>query len=187
MYITERELKGVYEITLKPISDSRGYFMRVYDEDVFSKLGLSIKWVQENQSSSERKNIVRGLHFQLPPFTETKLVRCTSGSVLDVFVDLRRESSTLGKWDCIELSDTNKKMIYIPRGFAHGYCTLTDYSTVQYKVDNYYSKESEYGIAWDDTDLQITWPTGNPFLSEKDRRNSGLAEFLDKFKGIDVP
>ena len=130
MEIIERKIKGVYEIQLKPIGDNRGFFMRTFDINEFNKYGLNKVWVQENHSRSTQKGIIRGLHFQLPPFSETKLVRCINGAVLDVFVDLRKNSPTFGQWDSIELSAENKKMIFIPRGFAHGFCTLTEESEV---------------------------------------------------------
>lgn len=186
MEIKERELKGVFEIQLKPILDSRGFFMRAYDLNEMDKFGLHKIWAQENHSRSEEKGIIRGLHFQLPPFTETKLVRCLKGAILDVLVDLRKESPTFGQWDSIELSEENKKLIYIPRGFAHGFCTLTGISEVYYKVDNYYSKESERGLIWNDKDIQIQWSTNNPILSEKDEKNMTLEQFIEEFKFIDV-
>ncbi|MBW1728784.1 MAG: dTDP-4-dehydrorhamnose 3,5-epimerase, partial [Deltaproteobacteria bacterium] len=148
MEIRERKIKGVYEIILQPYLDERGFFMRTYDINVFRKAGLHRDWMQENHSRSEQKGIIRGLHFQLPPYSETKLVRCIHGAVFDAFVDLRKGSDTFGKWDAIELSAENKKMIYIPRGLAHGFCTLTDISEVVYKVDNFYSPENERGLLW---------------------------------------
>lgn len=186
MQIEEHEIKGVFEIHLDPIQDERGFFMRVFDDNLFHEAGIDRKWVQENHSRSEKINTLRGLHFQFPPFDETKLIRCTVGSVFDVFVDLRLESNSFGKWGSIVLSAENKKMIYIPRGFAHGYCTMTDVSEVQYKVDNYYSKKHEAGIAWNDLDLAIPWPASDPILSEKDRNNLSWKKFLELHKGINV-
>ncbi len=184
MEIKERKLKGVFEIQLKPIEDSRGFFMRAYDLKLFNELGLNKVWMQENQSRSTQKGIIRGLHFQLPPAAETKLVRCIRGAVLDVFVDLRKGSPTFGQWDAIELSEENKKMIYIPRGFAHGFCTLTELSEVYYKVDNFYAKELERGLLWNDPDIGIDWPVSNLVLSEKDKQNMKLREFVEKVGGI---
>lgn len=160
--------------------------MRTFDRTLFKKAGLERPWVQENHSRSERKGIIRGLHFQFPPFAETKLVRCTRGAVLDVFVDLREGSPTFGQWDSVELSEDNKKMVFIPRGFAHGFCTLTDVSEVQYKVDNFYEKDREGALLWNDTDLHIEWPVSNPVLSEKDKKNWTLREFVSKFKAITI-
>lgn len=184
MEFKERKLKGTYEIKLKPHLDKRGFFMRTFDEIIFKEKGHRRKWVQENHSRSEKKGIIRGLHFQLPPFTETKLVRCIKGAILDVFVDLREDSKTFGKWDSIELSEENKKMIIIPRGFAHGFCTLTDVSEVIYKVDNFYTPSSELGLLWNDEDINIKWPVKSPILSDKDLKNLSLKEFIKKHKSI---
>ncbi len=184
MEIKERKLKGVFEITLNPHLDDRGFFMRTFDIKIFKEAGLGRQWVQENHSRSETKGIIRGLHLQIPPFSETKLVRCINGSILDVFVDLRFESVTFGRWDSIELNAENKKMIFIPKGFAHGFCTLTEVSEVVYKVDNYYSKEQEIGLIWNDKDLAIEWPFVNPVLSKKDSKNFTLNEFVNKYNAI---
>lgn len=182
MEIEERNLAGVFEITLNPHKDERGFFMRTFDHNLFEAAGIERVWVQENHSRSENKGIIRGLHFQLPPYCETKLVRCIRGAILDVFVDLRTGSETFGRWDSIELTATNNKMVLIPRGFAHGFCTLEEISEVVYKVDNYYNKEAECGILWSDTDLAIEWPTREPILSIKDKQNLTLKEFTSKFR-----
>ena len=186
MEIKERKLKGVYEVTLKPILDKRGFFMRTFDHKIFDNMGLKREWVQENHSRSEQKGIIRGLHFQLPPYSETKMVRCIEGAVLDVFVDLREGSETYGEWDAIELSAENKKAIFIPRGFAHGFCTITEISEIVYKVDNYYHKESERGLMWNDEDVNINWPCKDPILSDKDQLNLTLKEFKTKYNAIKV-
>ena len=186
MEIIPGKLKDTFEINLSPFSDDRGFFMRTYDLNLFNGTGLNKVWVQENHSLSTQQGVLRGLHFQLPPFAETKLVRCISGSVLDVFVDLRKNSPTFGQWDSIELSSVNKKMIFIPRGFAHGFCTLSENSEVLYKVDNFYSKEHERGLIWNDTQIGIDWPIEAPFLSEKDKTNWTLAEFIQKINGIEL-
>ncbi|MCJ7448894.1 MAG: dTDP-4-dehydrorhamnose 3,5-epimerase [Bacteroidales bacterium] len=177
MEFKELKLIGVFEITLKPYTDKRGFFMRTYDTELFEIHGISMKWVQENHSRSEKKGIIRGLHFQTEPFAETKLVRCIRGSIFDVAVDIRRNSPTFGKWVGLELSEENKKMLFIPRGFAHGFCTLTEISEVVYRVDNFYFPEHEKGIIWNDADLAIVWPVENPILSEKDKKNMTLEEF----------
>jgi dTDP-4-dehydrorhamnose 3,5-epimerase len=186
MQITPRKLKNSFEITLSPKVDSRGFFMRTYDQDEFEKFGINNTWVQENHSRSEQKGIIRGLHFQFPPFAETKLVRCIYGAVLDVFVDLRKDSPTFGQWDSIELSAENKKMIFIPRGFAHGFCTLTDISEVLYKVDNVYSAENECGLIWNDPDLNLNWGITNPTLSDKDKKNISFREFVEMYNALEV-
>lgn len=184
MEIKTCSINGVYEIILKPFSDDRGFFMRTYDVELFEKAGINKQWIQENHSRSEKKWTIRGLHFQLAPFTEAKLVRCIKGAILDVFVDLRKNSETFCKWDSIELTEKNKKMILIPRGFAHGFCTLTDDTEVLYKVDSPYSREKEAGILWNDSDLKINWPVVNPILSEKDKQNLTIREFIEKFVAI---
>jgi len=176
--IKERLFKGVFEITPLPHTDPRGFFMRTYDVDLFKKNGIDRTWVQENHSRSERKGIIRGLHFQFSPFAETKLVRCVNGAILDVFVDLRSDSKSFGRWDSIELSAANKKMILIPNGFAHGFCTLTEISEVVYKVDNYYNPKHEGGLIWNDPDLGIKWPVTEPILSEKDNNNLTLKDLI---------
>jgi len=157
--------------------DERGFFMRAYDIDEFRKHGLQREWVQENHSRSERKGIIRGLHFQVEPYSETKLVRCIRGEIFDVAVDLRKGSKTFGKWHGVFLSEENKKMFFIPRGFAHGFCTLTDISEVVYKIDNFYSPEHERGLHWNDPDLNIDWPVNDPILSAKDQKNMTLKDF----------
>ena len=184
MEFIARRLKGVFEIELKPRIDERGFFMRTFDFEVFKKSGLHFDWVQENHSRSEQKGIIRGLHFQLPPYSETKLVRCILGSILDVFVDIRKGSPTFGQWDFIELSAENKKQILIPRGFAHGFLTLTDISEVVYKVDNYYSKEFERGLLWNDYMIGISWPIDNPVLSIKDSKNLSFGSFIKEYNSI---
>ena len=160
--------------------------MRTFDMDIFNAAGINRQWVQENHSRSEQKGIIRGLHFQLPPYAETKLVRCIRGAILDVFVDIRKGSLTFGKWDSIELSEENKKCILIPRGFAHGFCTLTDVSEVMYKVDNYYSKENERGLLWNDIEIGIEWPVDSPILSAKDQNNQTLADFIKEHGKIEI-
>jgi len=179
MKFIEQKIKGVIEIKPNPITDSRGFFMRTYDEKIFSDNNVKYNWVQENHSHSERKGIIRGLHFQIEPFTETKLIRCIRGEIFDVAVDLREGSGTFRRWLGINLSEENKKMLLIPRGFAHGFCTLSEISEVVYKVDNYYSPDHEVGLIWNDPDIEIEWPVKDPILSEKDKINITLKEFLE--------
>jgi dTDP-4-dehydrorhamnose 3,5-epimerase len=184
MMIKERKIKNVFEIILEPHMDERGFFMRTYDKEIFKKYNIDSDWVQENHSRSEKKGIIRGLHFQFPPYAETKLIRAIRGAVFDVCVDLRKDSSTFGEWDGIELSEDNKKIIFIPRGFAHGFCTLTEISEVVYKVDSSYRPELESGIIWNDKSLNINWPAENPILSDKDSKLGSLEDFIKKYKGI---
>jgi dTDP-4-dehydrorhamnose 3,5-epimerase len=179
--IKPRNLKGVFEITLDQIADSRGYFMRTYCKELFAENGLQTDWVQENQSLSRRLHTVRGLHFQKPPHSETKLVRVVQGAILDVFVDIRRQSETYGQWDSIELSAENHKAVYIPRGFAHGFCTLTEDTIVQYKVDCTYSPGSEGGIRWNDPDIGIKWNIQDAMLSERDKNLPAFSDFVSPF------
>lgn len=178
MDIIKTKLKDAYEIKFKPIRDDRGFFMRVYDEKIFRENGVMGKWVQENHSKSVQKGVLRGLHFQLPPFAETKLIRCIRGRVQDVFVDLRKDSETFGMWDTVEISEDKFNAVLVPRGFAHAICTLTENCEVVYKVDNYYSPEYERGLIWNDPDIGIKWQVENPILSEKDKKNKTLKELL---------
>ena len=184
--IGNNKIIGVYEILLEPSIDERGFFMRVYDKDIFSENGLDRNWVQENHSKSVKKGVIRGLHLQMPPYSETKFIRCIRGKVEDVFVDLRKGSETFGQWDSVELSEEKFNAVYIPRGFAHGFCTLEENCEVIYKVDNWYSPQSEVGIIWNDTELNINWNTDNPILSEKDKKNLTLKEFINKFGGVEI-
>ena len=169
MRLAPRRLAGAFEITLEPRADERGYFMRWYDRDTFASAGLPTEWVQANESAS-RRNVVRGLHFQRPPHAEAKLVRAIAGAVFDVFVDLRKGSSTYGQWDAVELSAAKKNAVLIPRGFAHGFCARTDDAVVSYLVDNPYAPQAEGGLAWDDPQLAIAWPLeGEAIVSARDR------------------
>ena len=155
--------------------------MRCYDEAFFSKKGLVTDWKQENQSLSKMRGTIRGLHFQVPPHSETKLVRVAIGEVLDILVDLRRSSPTYGQWDAVELTDSNYKMVYVPKGFAHGFCTLADQALVQYKVDAMYAPHAESGIRWNDESLNIQWPIGEPLVSERDRALPLFANWSSPF------
>ncbi|MCS6928068.1 MAG: dTDP-4-dehydrorhamnose 3,5-epimerase [Saprospiraceae bacterium] len=188
MEFRQRRLPGVWEIRLSPICDTRGFFMRTYDVQLFEEAGIHRPWVQENHSLSKRRGILRGLHFQFPPYAETKLVRCIRGAIFDVFVDLRPDSPTFGQWDSIELSEDAPCMLLIPRGFAHGFCTLTEKTEVLYKVDSPYQRDYEGGLLWSDPDLCISWPISEPFLSEKDQRNWTWQTFVlqhsYRFRGL---
>jgi dTDP-4-dehydrorhamnose 3,5-epimerase len=178
MELKEQQIGGVFELIPAPHADARGFFQRTYDKAVFASRGLQTDWLQENHSKTIRKHVIRGLHLQLPPHAETKLVRCITGRVLDVFVDLRDGSETFGQYGGVELSAEKSNFIYIPRGFAHGFCTLTETSEVLYKVDAAYAPQAEAGLLWNDPDIRIKWPTRAPQLSAKDERNMTLQTFI---------
>ena len=186
MLVKERKLKGIFEIDLEPSEDDRGFFMRTYDDAIFQSLGLNQNWVQENHSYSKKKGILRGLHFQFPPHAEVKLVRVTAGEIFMAFVDLRKDSPTLGQWESALLSETNHKMLYLSRGFALGMCTLTDNCTLLYKMGDCYAPEKQGAIRWDDPDIAIDWPVDNPILSKRDSSAGSFKEFLEKYGGLEV-
>lgn len=169
MRILNTELPGVYIIQPKLFEDERGWFMETYSYKIFQDLGISVVFVQDNHSYSKKRYTLRGIHFQNNPAAQSKLVRCTRGRILDVVVDLRKGSPTYKKWIAVELSEENKHMLFIPKGFGHAFLTLVDDVEVQYKVDEYYSKEHDRSIRWDDPDIGIDWPIRDPILSEKDR------------------
>lgn len=170
MEFEETSLKGAYLIKPRIFQDERGFFLENYSKKIFAENGIEADFVQDNHSLSVTKNVLRGLHFQNPSNTQAKLVRVTRGAVYDVIVDLRKDSQTYGKWKSFEITASNFYMLYIPRGFAHGFCTLEDYTEFQYKCDNFYVPQNESGIIWNDPDLKINWPVENPILSEKDKR-----------------
>ncbi|MDE2027234.1 MAG: dTDP-4-dehydrorhamnose 3,5-epimerase [Candidatus Omnitrophica bacterium] len=184
MIVTEGCFQGVWEIKLAPRGDDRGFFMRTYDREILERSGIQCSWVQENHARSFKKGTLRGLHFQLPPHAEAKLVRVIKGKIYDVFVDLRKTSATFGKWGAVELSEDDPKMLLIPRGFAHGYCVLSDMTEIIYKVDSYYTPTLERGIRWDDPGLGISWPVDNPILSQKDRSLPTLKEIVPELPEI---
>jgi dTDP-4-dehydrorhamnose 3,5-epimerase len=170
MKFTETELEGVWIVEPNLFGDHRGWFMETYSENTFKENGLSFNFVQDNQSYSATKGTLRGLHYQLNPKAQTKLVRCTRGSIFDVAVDVRKGSPTLGKWFGLELTAENKKQLLIPKGFAHGFMTLEEDVEVQYKVDELYAPECDGGILWNDPSIGIEWPIDVvPVLSAKDK------------------
>jgi len=186
MLIKKRKLKGIFEIDLEPHIDKRGLFMRTYDEKAFKQYGLQRNWVEENHSFSMKKGTIRGLHFQFSPFLEAKLIRVVQGKVFKVYVDLRKNSTTFGKWESIILSEDNKKMLYVPQGFALGMCSLTDNSVVLYKMDNYYTPKAQGTIKWDDPDIGIKWPLKKGFIiSDKDKEAMSFKEFFRIYGSID--
>ena len=168
-------------ILIKPkvFGDERGFFMETYKKEDFEKAGIKGEFVQDNHSRS-RYGVLRGLHFQKEPYAQAKIVRCVRGVIFDVAVDLRRDSPTFGKWVGVILSEFNKHQLYIPRGFAHGFCVLSEVAEVVYKVDNKYAPDYEGGVIWNDEDIGIEWPIDEPILSEKDKKWPTLKELIEK-------
>lgn len=162
-------LEGSYLIGLSPHGDPRGWFMRTYCKNTFREIGHDKDWVQLNHSYTESAGTLRGMHFQLRPYSEIKLVRCIAGSVFDVIVDLRKNSDTYMQWFGAEISAVNKKMMYIPEGFAHGFQTLMDDTELIYHHSEYYTKDSEGGIRFDDPSINIKWPLNIINVSERDK------------------
>jgi dTDP-4-dehydrorhamnose 3,5-epimerase len=164
------KLPGVIIVEPEVFSDQRGWFMETYSIKKMEAIGIKAAFVQDNQSFSAKKGTVRGLHFQREPHAQAKLVRCTRGAVFDIAVDLRQGSPSFARWTGVELNESNRRMLYIPKGFAHGFVTLRDDTEVQYKVDDHYHRESEGGIRYDDQDLGIDWKVEEALLSDKDAR-----------------
>jgi dTDP-4-dehydrorhamnose 3,5-epimerase len=169
------ELPDVILINPVVFGDERGFFMESYKESEFSNHGIKDYFVQDNHSKSQ-KNVLRGLHFQLPPFGQAKLVRCIVGEIFDVAVDIRKNSKTFGQWTGHVLSENNKHMLYIPSGFAHGYFTISEIAEVLYKTTAEYAPEYDRGIIWNDPKINIAWPSFEVLLSEKDQKHPPLDE-----------
>ena len=180
MEIIKTPLEGLLIIKPDVFEDDRGYFFESFNQEKFRSAGLDLTFLQDNESKS-KKGVLRGLHYQAPPFAQGKLVRVISGSVLDVAVDIRKNSPTCGRWESIVLSGQNKWMYWIPAGFAHGFATLEDDTMFFYKCTNVYSKISEGSIRWDDPDLNINWGVDNPVISEKDKVSPGFGELVSPF------
>lgn len=180
MEVIETKLKGVVVIKPKVFADARGYFFESYSASAFKNAGIDADFVQDNQSLSQ-KGVLRGLHFQNNPWAQGKLVRVIKGAVYDVAVDIRKSSPTYGQWFGIELNETDKTMMYIPPGFAHGFETLENDTIFSYKCTNIYNKASEGCLLWNDPDIGITWRTEAPLLSEKDLQGERLKEFVSQF------
>lgn len=161
-------LPEVWIIEPKVFGDHRGYFMETYSEKAFADIGITDRFVQDNQSFTQKKGTLRGIHFQQDPMAQSKIVRVNRGRVLDLAVDLRKGSPNYCKWVLVELSAENRRMLYIPRGFGHGFVTLTDDVEFLYKVDNLYSKECDRSIRFDDPQIGVQWGVESPILSEKD-------------------
>ena len=183
MPFTATDFPGLFVFEPKVFEDSRGYFFESYNENTFREQGIDIKWVQDNQSSSTY-GVIRGLHYQLPPHDQTKLVRVLRGKILDVVVDIRQGSPTFGKYYSKVLSAKNKRQLLIPRGFAHGFSVLSEKAEVMYKCDGFYNKESEGGIIYNDPALAIDWriPEGEAIVSEKDLALPVLAVCRNSFE-----
>ncbi len=168
MIFTETKLKGAFVIDLEKRSDERGFFARTYCADEFAKHGLKTNMPQSNMSLSKHKHTIRGMHFQVDGAEEAKLIRCTKGAILDVIIDIRKNSETYCRHISVELTEGNHRMLYVPEGFAHGFITLIDNVEVSYQVSQFYSPGKEKGIRWNDPLFGITWPTSNPIISDKD-------------------
>ena len=181
MKINTTNIEGVYLIKPKVFKDDRGLFFESFNKEIFQKnIASNINFVQDNQSSSS-KGVLRGLHFQKPPHAQAKLVSVIKGAVLDVVVDLRKESRTFGKYIMEELSEYNNRQLFIPKGMAHGFLTMEDNTIFSYKCSDFYHKESEDSIVWNDGTLNIKWPNSNPILSEKDENAKNFSSFVSPF------
>ena len=177
MEVIKTEIDGVVIIEPRLFKDDRGYFYESFSQREFEEKVCRTTFVQDNQSKSSY-GVLRGLHFQKPPYCQSKLVRCIKGAVLDVAVDLRKGSPTFGKYVAVELSEDNHRQFFVPRGFAHGFAVLTPEAVFQYKCDNFYNKESEGSVAWNDPQLAIDWriPADKVLLSEKDKLSKNIAD-----------
>jgi len=181
MKFTETPLKSSYVIDLEPFQDERGWFARTYCKKEFETIGHNKEWVQLNHSFTRKKGTIRGMHYQLPPYSEIKLVRCVSGAIYDVIIDLRKGSSSFLDFFGIELSSANRKMLYIPEGFAHGFQTLTDNCELIYHHSQFYLPGVEGGIKYNDPGLNIEWPLAVKSISSRDISHPLLD---DQFKGL---
>jgi dTDP-4-dehydrorhamnose 3,5-epimerase len=168
MEFIRSDLDGVCLIKPDVHGDHRGFFLESYTRPKFAEAGITTLFLQDNHSRSDQAGVLRGLHFQRPPYAQSKLIRVTRGAIYDVAVDLRKSSPTFGKWRAFELSAENFLHLFVPAGFAHGFCTLVENTEVQYKVDSLYAPAHDSGIRWNDPDLAIDWPVKDPILSKKD-------------------
>ena len=184
MQVISTEIAEVKEIRPVRHRDPRGFFSEIFRETVLREHGIDIAFVQENQSLSVDSGVVRGLHFQSPPASQAKLVRVGAGSILDVAVDIRRGSPSYGRHVAVVLTAAEGNQLFVPEGFAHGFCTLEPNTEVIYKVNRYYSRDHDLGLAWNDPELGIAWPVseGDAVLSDKDRRQPNLAELPAHFR-----
>lgn len=182
MEIIKTPIEGLLIVEPQVFHDSRGYFVETYNAERYRAVGIDAQFVQDNQSCSSY-GVVRGLHFQKPPYTQAKLVSCTLGRVLDVAVDLRKGSATYGRWFAVELSEENHRQFFVPRGFAHGFSVLSEKAVFAYKCDNLYHPEAEGGVLLSDSDLAIDWqvPEEMRILSEKDAKHPIFADLVSPF------
>ena len=169
MRFNETPLLGAYLIEIEPVDDERGFFARSWCGDEFTRHGLNAGLMQCGISYNKKRGTLRGMHYQSAPFSEAKLVRCTMGAIYDVILDLRRDLNTFGRWEAIELSAANRRMLYIPEGVAHGFQTLRDDSEVFYQISECYHPECSKGVRWNDPAFGIAWPIPEPVMSERDR------------------
>lgn len=182
MIVETTPLEGLIRFTPQCHKDPRGFFMETWRDEWYTTLGIKTPFIQDNYARSEEKGVLRGLHFQAPPCAQSKLIWVIRGAILDVVVDVRKNSLTYGKWYNAELSAANQVRLYVPQGFAHGYLTLQQGTEVQYKVDNYYSPAHEGGIFWNDPELAIPWDIQHPILSQKDTELPILSDFDSPFE-----
>ena len=180
MVVEKTFIEGLLVLKPRVLEDSRGYFFESFNQKVLEEVGLKENFVQDNQSLSQ-KGVLRGLHMQAPPHAQGKLVRVIKGAVLDVAVDVRKKSPTYGKYFSIELNEQNKTMFWVPVGFAHGFLTLQDNTIFHYKCTNYYNKESEACVLWNDKDINVNWNVENPLLSAKDAEGTPFKDFVSPF------
>lgn len=181
MELIQEPIEGLKLIQPNVFGDQRGYFFESYSKTAFGKLGIHTEFVQDNESLSAKIGVLRGLHFQAPPKAQAKLVRVIQGAVMDVVVDIRKNSKDYGKSFAVELSAENKKMLFIPEGFAHGFATLEENSIFSYKCSDFYAPETEGTISWDDPNLAIHWGVESPILSEKDKNGVLFSDFKSPF------
>jgi len=183
MQVISTELADVRVITPRRFSDQRGYFCETWNRRTLADIGIDIDFVQDNESLSRDEGTLRGLHYQTPPFAQTKLVRVVAGAILDVVVDVRKGSADFGRWAAVELSAENGRQLLVPRGFLHGFLTCAPNTHVMYKVDNFYNAESDGSVIWNDPDLAIDWgQTADILLSDKDRAAPRMSDWQSPFE-----
>jgi len=183
MIFKELNLKGAFLITPEPFTDDRGFFLRSFCSNEFAQHGLVNTFIQMNHSGTKTVGSIRGMHFQYPPFAEVKVVKCTKGAIIDIIIDLRKDSPTFLQWESIELNEENKQAVYIPQGFAHGFQTLTENAEIIYLVSQVYNRENEGGVRFDDPAIGIKWRLPVTKMSEKDQQ---IPYINSSFNGIDI-